>query len=443
MSRLIIRNARIIDPSQALDQTGNLVIDEGKISQLSQHIDLPSAASYTVIEAQGMVASAGFIDWHCHLRDPGFPEKETINSGSHAAAKGGFTTICCMPNTKPPLDSKAVVDYVNSTAASQGIIRILPVGCVSRGRTGKELTDMAELAAAGVIGFSDDGDPVMNSHLMRQALEFSYHLELPIIDHCEDSSLVTNGYVNEGELSKRLGIGGRPAVAEDIMVARDLILAAVTGGWVHIAHVSTEISVALIREAKNRNVRVTAEATPHHLTLTEVAVKGYNTNAKVNPPLRTEPDVRALIKGLRENVIDIIATDHAPHAEREKKVEFIRAPSGISVFETALGSLMGLVHSGELTLPELISRLSCEPAKLLGGKHGRLGTLAAGALADVTIFDPDADWLVDTKEFISRGKNTPLDGSKLKGRVMATIFNGEIVYRDNSGRLEINQINLP
>jgi dihydroorotase len=443
LSRLIIRNARIIDPSQTLDQTGNLVIDEGKVSRFCQHIDLLSSASYTVIEAQGMVASPGFIDWHCHLRDPGFPEKETINSGSRAAAKGGFTTICCMPNTRPSLDSKDVVDYVKSTAASEGIIRILPVGCVSLGRAGTELADMAELAAAGVIGFSDDGDPVINSHLMRRALEFTCQLDLPVIDHCEDSSLVVNGHMNEGELSKRLGISGRPAVAEDIMVARDLILAAVTGGWVHIAHVSTETSVAFIREAKNGNIRVTAEVTPHHLTLTEEEVKGYNTNAKVNPPLRTEPDVRALIKGLRENVIDIIATDHAPHAEREKNVEFTRAPSGISVFETALGSLMALVHRGELTLPELISHLSCEPARLLGGKHGRLGTLAAGAPADVTIIDPEMEWLVDTKEFISRGKNTPLDGSKLKGRVMATIVNGEIVYRDNSGRLEINQLNSP
>ena len=295
---------------------------------------------------------------------------------------------------------------------------------------------MAELASAGAIAFSDDGEPALNSGLMRQAMDYSRTSGLPIIDHCEDTALSKGGQVNEGAISARLGLKGIPNAAEEIIVARDLALAQLTGGWLHIAHTTTEGSVDLIRRAREKGIKVTAEVTPHHLTLTEEAVTGYNTNAKVNPPLRTRQDIEALIQGLKENVIDIIATDHAPHTEADKQREFALAPFGISGFETALGSLMSLVHDRKLTLATLISRLTCEPARIIGNKYGKLGTLAIGAPADITIFDPAREWVVDTRAFASRGKNTPLEGSALKGRIMATIFQGKLVYRDDSVKLE-------
>jgi len=295
---------------------------------------------------------------------------------------------------------------------------------------------MGELASAGVIAFSDDGDPILDSRLMRQALEYSYSLGLPIIDHCEDKALTKGGQMNEGITSTKLGLCGIPAAAEEIIVARDLILAELTGGRLHIAHVSTKGSVDLIRRAKDKGIKVTAEVTPHHLTLTEEKVIGYNTNAKVNPPLRTKRDIQALIQGLKENVIDIIATDHAPHTRADKRCEFNIAAFGISGFETALGSLMTLVHDGQLTLATLIAKLTGEPAKIIGNKWGKLGTLTVGTPADVTIFNPDLEWIVDTEAFASKGKNTPLVGSRLKGKVMATISQGKLAYKDDSVRIE-------
>ena len=296
---------------------------------------------------------------------------------------------------------------------------------------------MCELASAGVIGFSDDGEPAVDSRLMRQALDYSRAFGLPIIDHCEDTVLTKGGQMNEGIIATKLGLRGIPAAAEEIIVARDLVLAQLTGARLHIAHTTTEGSVGLIRRAKEKGTQVTAEVTPHHLTLTEEKVIGYDTNAKVNPPLRTERDIQALIQGLNENVIDIIATDHAPHTEAEKLCEFALAPFGISGFETALGSLMSLVHDGQLTLATLVSKLTYEPAKIIGDKYGKLGTLAIGASADVTIFDPDMNWVVDTRAFASKGKNTPLAGSILKGKIMATISLGKIVYKDDSIKLEV------
>ncbi|MBA7679414.1 Dihydroorotase [subsurface metagenome] len=295
---------------------------------------------------------------------------------------------------------------------------------------------MSELASAGVVGYSDDGDPVLDSRLMRQALDCSRTLGLPVIDHCEDTALADGGLMNEGIVSARLGLRGIPAAAEWIMVMRDLALARLTGGWLHIAHVSTEGSLDFIRRAKEEGIRVTAEVTPHHLTLTEEKVEGYDTNAKVNPPLRTERDIQALIQGLKEGVIDIIATDHAPHTEADKLGDFALAPFGISGFETALGSLMSLVHGRKLTLEILISKLTYEPASIIGDRYGKIGTLAVGASADVTIFDPNKDWVVDTNAFASKGKNTPLAGSRLKGKVMATISQGKLVYKDDSIKVE-------
>ncbi len=435
MKSLLIKDGRIIDPGRGIDKLGSLLVSEGRILGLVGE-DVPSPETgATTLDARGLIVSPGFIDLHCHLRDPGFPEKETLSTGSRAAAKGGFTTICCMPNTSPPLDSRAMIDYVKFTARTQSAIRILPIGCITRGREGKELANMAELAEAGVIGMSDDGSPVMNSTVMRQALEFSRVANLPIIDHCEDINLSRDGQMNEGALAASLGLRGIPDAAEEIMVARDLLLAELTGGWLHICHVSTEGSIELVRWAKEKGVRVTCEVTPHHLTLTEAMVKGFNANAKVSPPLRREKDIEALISGVREGVIDIIATDHAPHTEKEKMSGFASAPSGISVFETALGSLMSLVDSGALTLPALIARLTSEPAKILGNRYGKLGTLSPGAEADIAIFDPDTEWVVDIKDFVSKGKNTPLAGSVLKGRVIATVAHGEVVYQDDSARL--------
>ena len=427
----LIKGGRIIDPSQGMDQVGDLVVSDGKISSPGE---TTPKADYKVIPAEGMIVCPGFIDFHCHLRQPGFEEKETIATGTLAAARGGFTTVCCMPNTDPPLDNQAAIDYIKAEADASGVISVLPIGCISKDRKGEGLAEMGELAAAGVIAYSDDGSPVMNSRLMRQALDYSRTFGLPVIDHCEDTVLSNEGQMNEGILATRLGLRGIPAAAEESMVARDLALARLTGARLHIAHVSTEGSVELIRCAKEKGTRVTAEVTPHHLTLTEEEVTGYNTNAKVSPPLRTRPDIEALIKGLKENVIDIIATDHAPHAEIDKLCEFALAPSGISVFETALGSLMKLVHGGQLTLPTLIAKLTSEPARIINSD--KLGTLKAGTPADVTIFDPERDWVVDTSKFASKGKNTPLAGSTLKGKVMATIFHGKLVYKDDSVKLE-------
>jgi dihydroorotase len=434
IKNLLIKEGRIIDPGQGLYETASLLITDGKLSWLGRGD--PPQVGCDVINGPGLIVTPGFIDLHCHLRQPGAEEKETIASGGRAAAKGGFTTICCMPNTKPPLDSPETINYVKLTAAREAPIRVLPIGCISQGRKGERLVDMKELSSAGAVAFSDDGSPVTSSHLMRQALEVSRSLDTPIIDHCEDTSLTGGGMMNEGALAHKLGLKGIPASAEEKIIARDLALAEQTGGHIHIAHVSTAGSVALIHQAKERGIRVTAEATPHHLTLTEERVTGYDTSAKVNPPLRTKRDTQALLQGLKDGVIDIIATDHAPHTEAEKSREFALAPFGISGLETALGSLMGLVHNGELALPTLIARLTTEPARIIGGNYGELGTLSVGALADITIFDPDMEWLVDPQAFASKGKSTPLAGSKLKGKTLATIARGRLVHQDDSMKIE-------
>jgi dihydroorotase len=341
-----------------------------------------------------------------------------------------------MPNTNPPLDSVAAIQFVRTKAAAEGVVRVLPVGCISRGRQGEVLAPLADLALAGAVGFSDDGNPVLNSELMRSALEYSRVSGLPIIDHCEDTDLSAGGVLNEGRISIKLGLRGIPAAAEETMVARDLALAKETGGRLHIAHVSTTGSVELVRRAKAEGMRVTCEVTPHHLTLTEEALIHHGAQAKVNPPLRTKKDIQALIQGLRDDVIDVIATDHAPHTVADKRLDLAEAPFGISGLETALGSLMSLVHEGEITLPKLISKLTREPAKIIGDKYEKLGTLAIGSPADITIFDPDKEWLVAPSAFASKGRNTPLAGAVLKGKVMATISQGRLVYKDNSIKFE-------
>ncbi len=443
MKPLLIYSGRIIDPGRHVDETGSLLITEGKIAWSGGGQAIPSLPdSCDVLHAEGLVVCPGFIDLHCHLRQPGYEEKETIATGTQAAARGGFTTVCCMPNTNPPLDNRATVDYVKSVAAREGAIRVLPVGCVSRGRKGEELADMDELASAGVIGYSDDGAPVTSAHLMRQALDYSRALNLPIIDHCEDTALTAGGQINEGIISLKMGLRGMPAAAEEFMVHRDLALARqLPGCRLHIAHVSTSGSVELIRRARETGIGVTAEVTPHHLTLTEEEALGYNTDAKVNPPLRTGRDIQALVQALKDNVIDIIATDHAPHAKVDKQCDFTVAAFGISGFETALGSLMRLVHYGKLPLATIIAKLTSEPARIIN--DDRLGTLRDSAMADVTIFDLNREWVVDTAVFASKGRNTPLAGKVLKGKVMATISGGKLVYKDDSIKIEAKgQVNL-
>jgi len=429
---MLIKNGHIIDPSQNVDKIGSLLITGGEIGWLGSKDDTPPTPDYDTLDATGLIVCPGFIDMHCHLRQPGYEEKETIASGSRAAAKGGFTTICCMPNTKPPLDNKAMIDYVNTTATNEAAIRVLPVGCITRNSSGKELAEMAEMAEAGAVAFSDDGMPMVGSRLMRQAMEYSLAFGLPVIDHCEDTLLSEGGFMNEGIIATRLGLCGIPAAAEENIVSRDIALAEFSGARLHIAHASTAGTVELIRQAKKRGINVTAEATPHHLTLTEDRVLGYDTNAKVNPPLRTKDDIEALIQGLKEGVIDIIATDHAPHTDNDRLCEFALAPFGISGFETALGSLMSLMHSKQIELNLLVAKLTSQPAEIIGGRFGKLGTLAAGTPADITIFDPDMEWTVDTAKFLSKGKNTPLNGEKLKGKVIATIYNGKFAYKDES-----------
>ncbi len=442
---LLIKNARIIDPSQKIDKVGDVLVLDGKIAKIGEKSIASAHKDITVIDATGFILSPGFIDLHCHLREPGFEDRETIATGTRAAAAGGFTTICCMPNTNPPLDNRATIDYVKQRTEDEGAIRVLNVGCITKGRQGKELTEMYELADAGVVGFSDDGEPVSSSRVMYLAMEYSRLLNLPIIDHCEDKDLANGGVMNEGWVAARLGLKGIPAAVEEISIARDIALIKLTGARLHIAHVSTEGSVELIRNAKEKRLAITAEVTPHHLTLTDERVMvsparknkylTYDTNTKVNPPLRTEKDIAALLKGLNDGVIDAIATDHAPHTSADKMCEFGLAAFGISGFETSLGCLMGLVHKGQLDVITLLSKLTREPAKIIGSRHGELGTLKPGCHADITIFDPAREWTVDSQSFTSKGKNTPFDGYQFKGKVLATIAAGNIVYQDASIKL--------
>lgn len=448
---LSIRGGRVIDTANGTDAIADVLIVDGRIAAVGPDAGAEAEQS---VDAQGLVVCPGFVDVHCHLREPGFEHKETIASGTAAAARGGFTTVCAMPNTEPPSDSAATIELVLAMARQHGIVRVLPVGCVTRQRAGRELADMAELAAAGAVAFSDDGSPVADAHLMRRALEYAGMLGLPVIDHCEEPSLAAGGVVHEGWVSTRLGLRGIPAAGEQAMVARDIALAEETGAHVHIAHLSAAGSVELVRRAKARGAPVTAEVTPHHLTLTHESVMlgppgapgrpaadlrtspAYDTNAKVNPPLRTEDDIRACAAGLLDGTIDCVATDHAPHAIQDKLCEFDAAAFGISGLETALGLCMTLVRDAgarghaPLTLPTLVERLTIGPVRALGLERRipGLGTLSVGAPGDVALLDPEAEWVVNPGDFVSKGKNTPLAGRTLRGRVVATVYGGRVVF---------------
>ena len=435
---VLIRRARLIDPSAGTDFVGDILVANGEISA-AQPVVEGRPDGCRVIDAAGLVACPGFIDLHAHLREPGYEYKETIATGAEAAARGGFTTLCCMPNTDPPIDSESVVEFVLRRARDAGPVRVLPFGCVTRGRAGKELADLEELVAAGAIGFSDDGDPVEDANLMRMALTYSTDLGRPVSNHCQDFHLCGEGVMAEGPVATRLGLPGIPPAAEDAMIARDIALAEATGGRLHIAHLSTSGSVPLLRRARELGLNVSAEVCPHHLTITDDWALGaqgqvgrselaFDTSTKVYPPLRGRADVNALVDALADGTIDCIATDHAPHDTVSKQVTYQDAAFGISVLETALGSALQLVHEGRIGLPTLIERLTAGPARVLGPDYAPLASLATGTPADLVLFDPQAEWIVDAGRFASKGKNTPLDGVKLRGRAFATIASGEIVY---------------
>lgn len=419
---LILKGARIIDPSQNLDEILDILIENDKIAQIGKNLNISDAK---IINLENHIITPGLIDIHTHLREPGYEYKEDIKSGSSSAIAGGFTTICCMPNTNPPLDNAALIKYVKDQGIEANKARVLPIGCVSKGQKGKEMAELGDMANAGAVAFSDDGKPVYDSSLMRKAMLYAQMFDKIIIDHCEEQNLSHLGHVNEGKISVQMGIEGIPSSAEDTMVARNILIAKELDCPVHIAHVSTKTSVELLYQAKAQGIKVSAEATPQHLLLTEEVVKGYNTMAKVNPPLRTNEDVKALQKALADGIIDIIATDHAPHHFDEKDVEFDKAAFGMVGLETALGLVLThLVGTGKLSLSDMVERMSTAPARLLGLN---LGTLAPESPADITVIDPELSWTVDPDKFYSKGKNTPFKDCKLTGKAVMTIVNGKIV----------------
>lgn len=421
---ILIQGGRVIDPSRGGDGIADVLLSGGRVEAVGRNI--PAGDGVRVISAEGRVVAPGLIDLHVHLREPGQEDLETVASGAMAAAAGGFSAVCAMPNTDPVTDNQAAVGFIVSQAQRAGKARVYPIGAVSLGQKGQQLAEFGELVGAGAVAVSDDGKPVVSSHLMRTALEYARTFGIPVADHCEDPTLAAGGAMHEGIVSTRLGLKGVPSAAEEIMVARDIILAELTGGHVHLCHMSTRGSVELIRRAKDQGLRVTAEACPHHFSLTHERCEGYDTNAKMNPPLREVRDRDAIREGLRDGTIDVIATDHAPHHYDAKEREFDDAPNGIIGLETALGlAITELVEPGVLTLPELIRRMSTTPARIFNLPGG---TLAVGAPADVVVLDPAAEWEVEPGAFFSRSRNTPFAGRRLRGRAEVTIVRGELVF---------------
>lgn len=429
---ILLTGGRVVDPSSRVDSVTDLLIVDGKIESIGPRLanETKNRDDVETIDCSGLVVSPGFVDVHCHLREPGREEVETIATGARAAVAGGFTAVCAMPNTDPVTDNQAAVGFIIRQAQIANAARVYPIGAITLGQKGGALAEFGEMIAAGAVAFSDDGKPVESAHMMRTALEYARTFGVPVADHCEEMTLAKGGAMNEGLMSAKLGLKGIPAEAEEIMAIRDILLARRTGGHVHLCHMSTRGSVELIRWGKERGINVTAEVCPHHISLTEDAVEGYDTNAKMNPPLRTADDVAALQEAVKDGTIDLIATDHAPHHYDEKEREFADAPNGIIGLETALAvNITWLVKPGIIDIPLLVERMSCSPAKVfkLPG-----GTLRRGADADVTVFDPTMEWKVDAKRFKSKGRNTPYSGHTLTGVTRYTIVGGRVAHRDQA-----------
>ena len=425
---ILIRGGTVIDPGH-FNGPADVLVQEGKIIEVGHPLQtvLTESQDVCTIDATGWVIAPGFVDLHCHLREPGFEYKETIQTGSASAVAGGFTAICCMPNTQPVNDNESVTEFILNKAREADTARVFPIGAITKKSMGEELAEIGELVGAGCVAISDDGRPVMNSLVMRRAMEYAKAFGVPVVDHCEDLHLSCGGSMNEGIVSTELGIPGIPHASEEVMVARNLSLAHLTGVHVHLAHLSTARSVELVRQAKKQGLPVSGEVCPHHFSVTEEAVRGYNSNAKMNPPLRTDLDVQALKDGLKDGTIDVIATDHAPHAAQEKQLEFDSAPFGIVGFETALPLTLRLVEEGVLSLEQAIDKLATSPAKLF---QLPVGSLRIGQEADVVIFDPKEEWVIDPVQFRSKSRNTPFGGWKVKGRVKHTLVGGRLVYED-------------
>jgi len=424
--KLLLTGARIIDPAQKIDGISDILLEGGKITKIGADLLQPeNSRDAEIIELAGMILTPGLIDMHTHLREPGQEYKETIATGTRAAVAGGFTSIACMPNTDPVNDNRSITEFIKRKAMEANLANVYPIGNISRNCAGQQLTEFWDLKEAGVVALSDDGKPVMDAALMRHALEYASSLDLPVIPHCEDIHLSAGGLMNEGYYSTILGLRGIPSIAEEVMTARDILIAEYTKSHVHIAHVSTRGSVRIIREAKKRGVKVTAETAPHYFTLTDEALQTYSTNLKVNPPLRSAADVAAIKEGLADGTLDAIVTDHAPHARTDKELEFEYAANGISGLETSLGLSLRLVDEGVLSLPELIAKMSLNPARILKLPKG---TLETGADADITVINPQLNWMVNVKTFCSKGKNSPFHGWKMRGKAALTIVGGEIKY---------------
>ncbi len=421
---LLIKGGRVLDPASNLDEMCDVFVKEGKVRKIARNINL----SYSeLIDASDKIVIPGLIDMHVHLREPGREDEETIESGTRAAARGGFTTVCCMPNTDPPIDDPSLVKFIYEQAKSKGVVEVLPVATITKNREGEELSPMGRLKEAGAIAFSDDGSWVTNSALMRRALEYVKMLSLPIISHCEDRSLSAEGVMNEGYFSTVNGLAGIPREAEEVAIFRDLALAKMTDSSLHLAHVSTANSVRLIRKAKNTGIKVTAEVTPHHLAISDEGITDFNTNTKVSPPFRGKEDIEVLKESLRDNTIDVIATDHAPHTVEEKERDYEEAPFGIIGLETALSLVLReVVEKKVLSLMQAIARLTVNPARILGIDRGEI---REEVKANITIFDPGKGWLVREEEFLSQSSNSPFLGWKLPGKVEWTIIGGKVVYR--------------
>ena len=423
--KLLLKGGRVIDPSSGFDKVADVLIEAGCISAVGQDM-LETGAK--IVDCSGKVVAPGLIDMHVHLRDPGLEAKEDVGSGTRAAAAGGFTRVACMANTKPVIDNSILVEGLRARALREGVVRVAIIGAMTKGLEGKELAEIGDMKLAGAVAVSDDGHHVTNTSLFRAGLEYAAMFGCLVISHAEDESLAADGYMHEGAVSAILGMPGRPSVAEEIAISRDIMLSEYTGAPLHIAHVSTRGSVEIIRAAKARGLKITAEATPHHLTLTDEAIYGFNTAMKVNPPLRPAEHVAALREGLKDGTINVIVSDHAPHAFEEKDVEFRYAPSGFTGLETSLGVILTeLYHTGQFELTEIISRMSTEPARILGVAGGNL---AVGSAADITVIDANVEWTVECDKFYTRGKASPFAGRHLKGKAVLTVVDGKIVMRD-------------